>query len=182
MEITRSIAVMLRTVLMTLLLSQALPLAAEVLESGENSFTVSHSLETAAEAFVVYRTMTAHIDQWWNPAHSWSGEAANLYMKVERGGCFCERLPNGGFAEHLRIIYVVPGEELRFDGTLGPLQTMSVQGRMTWTIEKAEAGSRMTFTYRVFGHPPGGLTTLAPAVDGVIGEQLQRLGERLSRG
>jgi uncharacterized protein YndB with AHSA1/START domain len=181
MENSRGIAARLRAILITLLLSQALPLAAEVMEAGENGFTVSHSLATAAEPFVVYRTMVAHIDQWWNPAHSWSGEAANLYVKAERGGCFCERLPNGGFAEHLRIIYLAPGAEIRFDGTLGPLQTMSVQGRMTWSIEKAEPGSRVTFTYRVFGHPEGGLTGLAPAVDGVIGEQLQRLGERLSR-
>jgi uncharacterized protein YndB with AHSA1/START domain len=172
---------MLRTALIALLLAPATPLFAAVLESGEHAFAVSHTLETAAEPDVVYRTMTAHIDQWWNPAHSWSGEAANLYVKAERGGCFCERLPNGGFAEHLRIIYLAPGEEIRFDGTLGPLQTMSVQGRMQWTIEKAEPGSRVTFTYRVFGHPEGGLTSLAPVVDGVIGEQLQRLGERLSR-
>jgi uncharacterized protein YndB with AHSA1/START domain len=172
---------MLRTVLIALLLAQAPPLSAAVLESGEDGFTVRHSLETAVEPSVVYRTMTAQIDQWWNPQHSWSGQAANLYVKAEPGGCFCERLPNGGFAEHLRIIYLAPGAEIRFDGTLGPLQTMSVQGRMAWTIEQAGQGSRVTFTYRVFGHPPGGLAGMAPAVDGVIGEQLQRLGERLSR-
>ena len=172
---------MLRTVLIALLLSPALPLSAAVLESGEYGFTVSHSLETVAEPAVVYRTMTAHIGEWWNPAHSWSGEAANLYLRAEPGGCFCERLPEGGFAEHLRIIYLAPGAEIRFDGTLGPLQTMSVQGRMTWAIETAGQGSRVTFTYRVFGHPQGGLLGIAPAVDGVIGEQLQRLGERLSR-
>jgi hypothetical protein len=64
MENTGSIAVIVRTILITLLLSQAPPLAAEVLESGEYGFTVRHSLETAAEPFVVYRTMAAHIDQW----------------------------------------------------------------------------------------------------------------------
>lgn len=173
---------MLRTVLITLLLSAALPLSAAVLESEVHGFTVSHSLETVAAPSVVYRTMTAHIGEWWNPDHSWSGEAANLYLRAEPGGCFCERLPEGGFAEHLRIIYLAPGAEIRFDGTLGPLQTMSVQGRMTWAIETAGQGSRVTFTYRVFGHPPGGLLGIAPAVDGVIGEQLQRLGERLTRG
>jgi uncharacterized protein YndB with AHSA1/START domain len=172
---------MLRTALMVLLLAPTTPLCAAVLQSGEHAFTVSHSLETAAEPAVVYTVMTAHIDEWWNPAHSWSGEAASLYVRAEPGGCFCERLPSGGFAEHLRIIYLAPDAEIRFDGTLGPLQSMSVQGRMAWTIEAVEQGSRVTFTYRVFGHPPGGLTTLAPAVDGVIVEQLQRLGERLSR-
>jgi len=52
---------------------------------------------------------------------------------------------------------------------------------MTWKIEPTESGSTIRFTYRVFGHPEGGLAAIAPAVDGVIGEQLQRLGERLAR-
>jgi len=169
-----------RITVLALILFAAPPLAAEVTQSGEQGFTVRHTLQTAAAPFVVYRTLTAHIDQWWNPAHSWSGDAANLYMKTERGGCFCERLPGDGHVEHLRIIYLAPGAEIRFSGALGPLQTMAVDGRMIWKIEAAESGSQVTFTYHVFGHPKGGLTGIAPAVDGVIGEQLQRLGERLT--
>ena len=157
------------------------PAMAELTESGEHGFTVVHSITTESEPFVVYRTMTSHIDQWWSGDHSWSGDAANLYVKLKRGGCFCEKLPNGGRVEHLRLIYFSPGAELRFDGALGPLQTMAVQGRMIWKIEAAENGSKVTFTYRVFGHPEGGLAGIAPAVDGVIGEQLTRLGDRLNR-
>jgi hypothetical protein len=176
-------AAMLRAMFLALALIAAGPLRAELTHSSEDSFTVHHTLTTAAESFVVYRTLTAHIDEWWNPAHSWSGDAANLYVDKDRGGCFCERLPNGGRVEHLRIIYLAPGSEIRFEGALGPLQTMAVQGRMIWKIEAAEGGgSKVTFTYHVFGHPEGGLAGIAPAVDGVIGEQLQRLGERLSRG
>ena len=155
--------------------------SAELTHSEANSFSVSHTITTQAEPFVVYRTLTAHIDQWWNEAHSWSGDAANLYMDVEQGGCFCERLPEGGRVEHLRIIYFAPGSELRFEGALGPLQQMPVQGRMIWTIEPRDSGSTVTFTYHVFGHAEGGLTGIAPAVDGVIGEQLSNLGERLAR-
>ena len=174
---------MIKILCAALLVLVASPLAAEVTESGEHGFTVSHSVATKAEPFVVYRTMTSHIDQWWSADHSYSGEADKLYMKVERGGCFCERLPNGGRVEHLRIIYFSPGAEIRFDGALGPLQTMAAQGRMIWKIEAAgngQSGSKVTFTYRVFGHPEGGLAAIAPAVDGVIGEQLGRLGERLT--
>jgi len=172
---------MLRAALFTVLLLPAAPLVAELTQSDEQGFTVDHSVSTAAAPYVAWRTLTAHIDQWWNPAHSWSGEAARLYMETERGGCFCERLPDGGFAEHLRIVYLAPGKEIRFEGGLGPLQTMPVQGRMTWKIEPSGSGSTIRFTYRVFGHPEGGLAGIAPAVDGVIGEQLQRLGERLDR-
>jgi len=157
------------------------PLLAEVTHSDQHGFTVSHSIVTDAEPFVIYRTMTSHIDQWWSADHSWSGDAANLYMDVETGGCFCERLPDNGRVEHLRIIYFSAGKELRFEGALGPLQTMAAQGRMIWTIEAAESGNKVTFTYKVFGHPEGGLSGITPAVDGVIGEQLNRLGERLDR-
>jgi uncharacterized protein YndB with AHSA1/START domain len=155
--------------------------AGEIAAADDHHFTVSHSVTTPAEPYVVYRTMTAHIDQWWSGDHSWSGDAANLYMAVEQGGCFCEKLPDGGRVEHLRLIYFSPGTELRFDGALGPLQTMAVQGRMTWRIEPAEAGSTVRFTYRVFGHAEGGLSGMAPSVDRVIGEQLSSLADRLSR-
>ena len=142
---------------------------------------MNHSILTEAEPFVIYRTMTSHVDQWWSAEHSWSADAANLYMKIEIGGCFCERLPDNGRVEHLRIIYLSPGKEFRFDGALGPLQTMPVQGRMIWKIEAADNGSKVSFTYMVYGHPEGGLAGIAPAVDAVIGEQLNRLGERLGR-
>lgn len=171
---------MRRLAVLMILTVIALPLRAELTYLGEHSFTVNHSTETTADPFFVYRTMTSHLNEWWNADHSWSGDAANLYMKTERGGCFCERLPNDGRVEHLRIIYLAPGEELRFDGALGPLQTMAVQGRMVWKIEATENGSKVTFNYKVFGHPEGGLADIAPAVDGVIGEQLKRLGQRLN--
>jgi len=171
---------MLKLFFLTLLLLASTPVTAEIMASDERSFSVRHSITTDKVPFVVYRTMTSHIDQWWSADHSWSGDASNLYMKVERGGCFCEKLPNGGRVEHLRLIYFSPGAELRFDGALGPLQTMAVQGRMIWKIEATENGSKVTFTYMVFGHPEGGLAGIAPAVDGVIGEQLGRLADRLN--
>lgn len=172
---------MFRLVCIPLLAMLACPLKAEVTSLGEYEFTVRHEISIKAEPFVVYRTMTAHINEWWNGEHSWSGEASNLYMKIERGGCFCERLPDNGRVEHLRIIYLAPGEEIRFDGALGPLQTMPVDGRMIWKIDATETGSKVSFTYMVFGHPEGGLKGIAPAVDAVIGEQLARLGQRLVR-
>jgi hypothetical protein len=160
------------------LLSFSLSAAAEVIDSGENGFSVSHSIEIPAQPSMVYQTMTVAIDEWWNGDHSWSGDAANLYLKPEIGGCFCERLPNGGRVEHLRIIYLSPGQEIRFDGALGPLQKMAVNGRMLWKIEAIDCGSKVSFTYHVNGFLEGGFVALAPAVDAVIGEQLSRLANR----
>lgn len=173
---------MFRLVTFTVLIWLAVPLRAEVTHVSEHEFTVSHTISIEADPWVVYRTMTAHISEWWSAEHTWSGDAKNLYMKMERSGCFCERLPNDGRVEHLRIIYLAPGEEIRFDGALGPLQTMAMQGRMIWKINPTETGSQVTFTYKVFGHPEGGSDGLAQAVDSVISQQLERLGERLGRG
>ncbi|MGD2128108.1 MAG: hypothetical protein PVJ33_04595 [Lysobacterales bacterium] len=161
------------------LLVSAGPLPADVTESGDDYFTVRHTFVTGAEPATVYQRMKA-IGEWWNPEHSWSGEASNLYMDARRGGCFCERLPDGGGVEHLRIIYLAPGREIRFEGALGPLQPMAVNGRMTWSIEAADEGSSVTFIYRASGHADGGLGRISPAVDNVIGEQARRLEERLS--
>ena len=82
---------------------------AELSHQDAHGFTVTHSATVPVEPFVAYRTMTSHIDQWWSGDHSWSGDAANLYMKVERNGCFCEKLPEGGEVEHLRLIHIAPG-------------------------------------------------------------------------
>jgi hypothetical protein len=173
---------LLRCLLAALLTGVAAPLAAELRDAGEHGFTAEHRIEVTATPAEAWRVMTGHIDQWWDPAHSWSGEAANLYLQPAHGGCFCEKLPDGGFVEHLRIVYLAPGREIRFDGALGPLQTMAASGRMNWKISgREDGGSTIGFSYHVYGHPPGGLAGIAPAVDGVIGEQLQRLGARLAR-
>jgi hypothetical protein len=162
-----------------ILLAAALPATAEVTSTGDSGFAVSHTVSVADDPRAVYKTMTNQISQWWDGEHSWSGSADNLYMDVKLGGCFCERLPGdvipGGGVEHLRIVYLAPNQEIRFDGSLGPLQQMAVQGRMIWKIEAVESGSTISFSYQVHGHLDGGFEGLAPAVDGVIGEQLNRL-------
>ena len=154
------------------------PGQAEVLSSSASGFAVSHTVSTAATPEQSWKAMVQGISQWWHPEHSWSGNAANLYIKPEAGGCFCERLPEGG-VEHLRIIYFNPMREIRFDGSLGPLQTMAVQGRMVWRVDAIETGSSITFTYQVHGFADGGLGGIAPAVDGVIKLQLERLAQTL---
>lgn len=65
-----------------------------------------------------------------------------------------------------------------FEGALGPLQQMAVNGRMLWTIEATDIGSKVSFTYHINGFVEGGFESLAPAVDGVIGAQLTRLANR----
>jgi len=154
---------------------------AEISGASPSGFTITQSITTTASAEKAWRGMMDHIDQWWNPGHTWSGDAGNLYIKAALGGCFCEHLKPEGEVEHLRIIYFNPGKEVRFDGALGPLQTMAAQGRMIWKVEPAQSGSAITFTYLISGSVEGGLEGIAPAVDGVIKEQIERLASMLNR-
>lgn len=41
------------------------------------------------------------IEKCWDPAHRYSGDAANLSLDVQPGGMFVERLPGGGWCEEV---------------------------------------------------------------------------------
>jgi len=168
-------------VCISLLLSLPVSGRAELSGSSASGFTVTRSVTTKASADQAWQGMMSHIDRWWNPEHSWSGDAGNLYIKPAVGGCFCEHLKPQGEVEHLRIIFLNPGKEVRFDGALGPLQTMAAQGRMIWKVDPSPEGSTVTFTYLVSGSVEGGFTAIAPAVDGVIGQQIERLADYLGK-
>jgi len=73
-------------------------------------------LETNIHAPVakVYEALVAQIGLWWNPEHTYSHDAKNLSIDPRPGGCFCEKLPNGGGIEHLRVVYIAPPQIVRF--------------------------------------------------------------------
>ena len=97
-------------------------------------------------------------------------------------GCFCESIPDGGGVVHLTVTFVNPNVLLRMTGGLGPLGLMGVDGNLTWEFFEAEAGTRVKFAYAVGGYAPDGLEAIAPAVDYVIGEALQRLKAYVETG
>ena len=167
-----------------MLLSLPLRGFADVTDLQSGGFTVSHAVAVSATPQRSWDTMIGRIDQWWEPEHTWSADAANLYVQPGAGGCFCERLPGPageGVVVHLRIVYFQPNQEVRFEGALGPLQTMNVQGRMIWKVVADDSGSLISFTYMVHGSLDSGFDAIAPAVDGVIRQQLERLASLLNR-
>jgi uncharacterized protein YndB with AHSA1/START domain len=163
-----------RTTALAVLAIWLTPLSAmaEVLYVNETAFAVRHEAELGVEPAEAFDAITGRISEWWSADHSWGGDASKLYFKTGVGGCFCEHLPDGGGVEHLRVIYYRPGQEIRLTGALGPLQQMGVHGAMSWRIEEREDHKQMlVFEYRINGYTAVGLEALAPAVDGVIGEQ-----------
>jgi hypothetical protein len=112
--------------------------------------------------------------RWWDPSHTFSRDAANLSMELHAGGCFCERLKDGGSVQHLQVVYAAPGQGLRLRGALGPLQTEGVDGTLSWTLKPGEGGTSVALSYVVGGYIRSGTEQWAPRVDRVLDEQLQR--------
>jgi uncharacterized protein YndB with AHSA1/START domain len=83
-----------------------------------NGFLVRTELTIAAPASKVYDALTRQVGAWWNPQHTYSGDSANLSIDLRPGGCFCEKLANGG-VEHLRVIQLRQNQLLRMSGDWG---------------------------------------------------------------
>jgi hypothetical protein len=164
-------------VMLVLLLAGQSPLRAEVKDSSAVGFTIQDSVIIAAKPNDVYHSLVAEVGWWWDSAHTFSGDASNLSIDDRAGGCFCEKLENGGSVRHLEVVFAEPGKTLRMIGGLGPLQAMAVTGSMTWSLSKTDTSTNVKMTYSVGGYRPGGLQKMAPLVDRVLYEQLKRLKE-----
>ena len=155
-------------------LAVAGPTLAEVKSVAPNGFEVVSATTIAAPADRVYAAL-GEVGRWWSASHTFSRDAANLSLELRAGGCFCERLKDGGSVQHLQVVYAAPGQGLRLRGALGPLQMEGVDGTLSWTLKPTEGGTNVTQTYVVGGYIRGGMEQWAPRVDRVLDEQLQRL-------
>jgi uncharacterized protein YndB with AHSA1/START domain len=159
---------------LTLVLAVASPAAAEVKSVTANGFEVATMATIAAPPDRIYAAL-GEVGHWWSPSHTFSGDAGNLSMELRAGGCFCERLKDGGSVQHLQVVYAAPGQGLRLRGALGPLQTEGVDGTLSWTLKPGEGGTSVTLSYILGGYVRSGMEQWAPRVDRVLDEQLQRL-------
>jgi uncharacterized protein YndB with AHSA1/START domain len=156
-------------------------ISAEAVEISANGFLVRHEMTIAAPAAKVYDALTAQIGAWWNAQHTYSGDSRNLSIDLRPGGCFCERLANGG-VEHMRVLQWRQNQLLRMSGGLGPLQGSGVAGSMTWQLSPTDTATRLELTYSVGGYIAGGFESIAPAVERVTGEQVTRLKRFVETG
>lgn len=154
---------------------------AEVIAATANGFEVKEVAVIKAPADQVYASLL-QIGRWWNPDHSWSGDAANLSIDARPGGCFCEKLANGGGVQHMTVTFVMPGKLLRLSGALGPLQLEALSGSMSWSLKPVEKASELTLTYKVGGYATRPLPAWAPDVDSVLQQQLGRLQKLVETG
>jgi hypothetical protein len=154
---------------------------AEVSAVGSEGFEVRQQMHVSASPAAVYAALITPA-RWWDSQHTFSGNAANLTLDARAGGCWCERLTDGGSALHLIVVYAAPGKGLRLRGALGPLQAMGVEGAMSFSLKGGDNGTDLTMTYAVGGYAKEGFDNLSKAVDGVLGEQVARLHRLIESG
>ena len=157
---------------LVMLLSASAHSAPQVTPTG---FVVKLEVNINAPAAKVYDALVGQIGSWWNSEHTYSHDSKNLSIDARPGGCFCEKLPNGGGIEHLRVVYLAPPQIVRFSGALGPLQASGIAGSMTWKLTSASDNTHIELSYSVGGFIQGGFDKIAPAVESMLNEQLNRL-------
>jgi uncharacterized protein YndB with AHSA1/START domain len=153
----------------------AAPATAEVKSLTDAGFEVVHT-ETLPTTPAATWALIALPSRWWNSSRTFSGDAKNLRLDPRAGGCFCETLKDGG-VEHARVIFSRRHKQLRLNAPLG-LQAEAVTARLTFTLTPEGSGTKLSVSYIVGGYTRLGMAKFAPIVDGVIGEQVKRLGVR----
>ncbi len=169
-------------------LALAVPSArADVVTSTETGFVVRIAREVTAPPAEAWKTILTPA-QWWQSQHTFSGDAANLTLDSQVGGCFCEVLPRPdgapatqkpGGVQHMRVVYIEPPRAMRLVGSLGPLQSEALAATMTITVKPTEKGSRILFEYVVGGFMRYKVDEIAPAVDRMLTAQLGSLAGKL---
>jgi Polyketide cyclase / dehydrase and lipid transport len=154
---------------------------ADVVDVGENGFTIR---ETAAVSADAARAWEAAVDvgKWWDPEHTYSHDSANLTLDARPGGCWCEKLPGKAGVAHMTVLFADPGKLLRLSGGLGPLQSMAVNAVMTWTFQPGDKGTKVDMTYVAGGYNREGFKDLAPGIDAVLHAQIERYRRYVNTG
>jgi len=173
--------ILLASLLCFVLMVTAGSVGAEVTDAAPGGFTI-HQIETVpAPGAQVWQALTAELGSWWDPDHSYFGGRERFRFDATVGGAWIEDGGQGSWARHMVVVQADPPRLLRMRGGLGPLQGMAVTGALTFTLAEVEAGTRVEVIYAVGGYVPGGLESIAPAVDNVLGLQLERLRDYVER-
>ncbi|HWD26443.1 MAG TPA: SRPBCC domain-containing protein [Rhizomicrobium sp.] len=151
------------------------PACAAVDGVGNGGFALSETVHVAAPPATVYDAFVTP-SHWWSAVHSYSHDAANFTMEPRAGGCWCEKLPDGGSVQHMTVVAVMPGKMIRLTGALGPFQEWGVSAALTVTFKPAaDGGTDLVATYNMGGYSKSGFVGGAAAADRVLGDNFLRL-------
>jgi uncharacterized protein YndB with AHSA1/START domain len=121
----------------------------EVKNAAPDTFQLQFNERIAGTPSAVYAAIGL-VERWWTPAHTYSGDASNLSMAMQAGGCYCERWKDGA-VEHGRVIMLMRDQVVRLEATLGPLQNLAVSAVLTFLLKEENGATSLTVGYRVNG-------------------------------
>lgn len=150
-------------------LLSATPAGAEVVERHADGFTLRFVRNLDTSAGDVFLSVE-NIGSWWDSAHTYSGDAANLSLSLEPNGCFCEALTDGTLFEHGRL-RGFDDDHLALDAPLGPLKGRATKAELTFSWPDAGMDVAVTMIFVVEGP---GLGAFADPVDEVMATQFSR--------
>lgn len=157
------------------------PAGAEIVRSSTVGFEVGGTVTVAAPLDRAW-AVTLAPRLWWDKDHTYSDDPANLTLDERAGGCFCEKLPNKGSVEHMRVVYVQPPQMIRMTGGIGPLQAEGATGTLAIVLSKDGEGTKIALSYVAGGYFRNGADQLAPLVDRVLVRQLAGLKAAIESG
>ena len=151
----------------------ATPAAAEVLGASPNGFEIRESVQLVIppdQAFDAFE----QVGSWWNPAHTYSGKAANMRVALSLGACLCERFEDRrrdrAFARRL-----CRAEQARDPDRVA--RAAAVRGDVGRHGSDRRADRRRVARNDELsrgGFYKGGADKLAPLVDQVLADQMKR--------
>lgn len=147
---------------------------AAVVDVTAQGFTVKHEVSVTAAPDAVWKALV-DVGGWWDMSHSYSNDGKSMTIDARPGGCFCEKLANGGTVVHATVIFVSPNALLRMSGVLGPMQSSGLAGTLSFRIVAEGTGSKLELLYSVGGYFQPGFDRVTPVVNSVLGGQLARL-------
>jgi len=164
----------MRAILIAAFALLAQPAAAEVVARSENAFTLRFATTVAADADRIPASLEA-LPEWWDGAHSHTGDAANLSLDLAPGGCWCEKMPDGTDFDHGQTKTVGPDRVL-FHAPFGPLRGPATRADLEMTWAQGADGLTLVWTMTVEGD---GVGAMADPVDGVMGAGFRRWAQHL---
>lgn len=163
------------------LMATAFGASAAVVDQQANGFSLQEKVTIKAAPDKVWAELVQP-QHWWDGAHSFSGDAKNMTLDAHAGGCWCETFPNGGSAQHMTIVNVIPNKLLRMRGALGPFQSTGMDGAMNIVLTQKGDTTEVQLVYNIGGYTWGGYQSLPTSADGVLGLQIYRLKQLIETG
>jgi uncharacterized protein YndB with AHSA1/START domain len=168
----------LRIFAFALVLGLAAPAAAEIVDVAGNGMEIKQVTRIAAPPERIWAAIIQPAN-WWSSDHTFSGSSANITFDAKLGGCWCETMPNGGGVVHMTVTHMRPPAVLVTRGSLGPFYNLAADGTLTYSLSASGAETELTLTFRAGGYVKEGFQKWAPAVDGVLAQQMGNLKKYL---